>query len=40
MDNTLILTLLGIVVGVLMLVGLYACAIEEAQKHKRHRPDD
>jgi hypothetical protein len=39
-DNVLILTLLGIVVGVLILVGLYTCAFEEAQRDKRHRPED
>jgi hypothetical protein len=39
-DNVLILTLLGIVVGVLVLVGLYTCAFEEAQRDKRHRPED
>ena len=38
-NNVLILTLLGIVVGVLILVGLYTCAFEEAQRHKR-RPDE
>ena len=39
-NNTLILVLLGIVVGVLILVGLYTCAFEEEQRRKQNRPDD
>lgn len=39
-NNALVLVLLGIIVGVLLLVGIYTCAVEEAQKHKRHRPEE
>ena len=39
-NDTLILALLAIVFGVLLLVGLYTCAFEEAQRRKRHGPDD
>ena len=39
-NNALVLTLLGIVVGVLVLVGLYTCAFEEAQRRKKHWPEE
>jgi hypothetical protein len=41
MDHkALILVLLGIVFCVLMLVGLYACAIEHAQDREKHRSEE